>query len=57
MREELDFRKKTDSISKVGYPQIRAIHNQVLDLERNILQVLPSAYHLISLCLSLCLSC
>jgi hypothetical protein len=39
MKEELDFRKSSSSISKVGNPQIRAIHNQVLDLERNILQV------------------
>lgn len=40
MKEELEFRKTIKTASKSGNPQIRAIHNQVLDLERNILQVL-----------------
>ncbi len=41
MKDELEFRATStwDALS-VGnsYPRIRAIHNQVLDLERNILQ-------------------
>jgi hypothetical protein len=38
MSEELECRKNS-RVSSSGNPQIRAIHNQVLDLERNILQV------------------
>lgn len=42
MREELEFRiQSTGNALQVSnsYPKIRAIHNQLLDLERNILQV------------------
>lgn len=39
MREELECRKNF-GVSSTGNPRIRAIHNQVLDLERNILQVI-----------------
>lgn len=42
MREELEFRiQSTENALEVNnsYPKIRAIHNQLLDLERNILQV------------------
>ena len=41
MREELEFRiSSTGNALAVSnsYPKIRAIHNQLLDLERNILQ-------------------
>jgi hypothetical protein len=42
MKQELAFRiEHTEDLlaTKNSYPAVRAIHNQVLDLERNILRV------------------